>query len=151
MLPPLLRETDGVAAVEFALVSPFFVFAFLAMVDAGLVLNEKLAVDQIMRSGAHIAMTDPGTQAVYDSIAATAASEYTVVAAPQEATVDQISLAVTRFFACPESPDVSVAAGTTCAGSQPTSAFYRAVATKPYDEILLRYFEVNSVIQVQVR
>lgn len=144
-------RTDGVAAIEFSLIVPFLVFALLAMVDTGLIITEKLAVDQILRSGAQIAMTDPGTQAVYDRIAATAGSDYGVVPSPQAATVDQISLSVTRYFACPEAPDVEVAASTTCAGSNPTAAFYRAAATKPYDEILLRNVDVTSAIQVQVR
>ncbi|MEN3791612.1 TadE family protein [Fulvimarina sp. MAC3] len=147
----LRSRMDGVAAVEFSLVLPFLVFALLAMIDTGLMITEKLAVDQILRSGAQIAMTDPGPQAVYDRIGATAGTDYGVVPSPQAATVDQISLSVTRYFACLEAPNVDVAAGTTCEGSNPTAAFYRAVAVKPFDAIILKNIDVNSVIQVQVR
>ncbi|MDY8110122.1 TadE/TadG family type IV pilus assembly protein [Fulvimarina sp. 2208YS6-2-32] len=139
------------AAVEFALIVPFFAFAFLAMVDTGLMISEKIAVDQLLRSGMQIAMTDPGTNQVYDAIVATGTSDYEIVAAPANADERQLSVDVTRFYACKEAPSVAVPAGTTCDDAHPTSAYYRVLATKPYDEIILPDLVLTAVLQVQVR
>ena len=147
---------SGVAAVEFALFLPILIFSFLATVDIGLALYERMALDHVLRAGSESAMADPvgGELTVLDVLEVTAAeslpaTEGLVFDPPPD-----------RYYACPESPDASVPATTTCADSNHTSIFYLLSAKKPYDGLFLPLrigsfellgFELSATTKVQVR
>ncbi|MEX6509118.1 TadE/TadG family type IV pilus assembly protein [Jiella sp. M17.18] len=145
------RSCEGVAAIEFALIVPVLCFALLAMTDIGFAIGERMGMDQALRTGAEIALADPGTGPVFDAVEASAAPQFTVVAAPQTPGADGFSLDVERFYACPETPDTAVAATTTCAGSTPTAAFYELSATKDYSGLTLPSFAIGARLKVQIR
>jgi Flp pilus assembly protein TadG len=55
----LLSEDDGVAVVEFALVSSLLALMTLAIVSLGVAANEKMRLDSAARAGAQYGMVNP--------------------------------------------------------------------------------------------
>jgi len=53
------RAADGQAAVEFALVLPLVVFSMLAIIQVGLLVRDRVAVEHAAREGARAASLDP--------------------------------------------------------------------------------------------
>jgi len=148
-----VRCNSGVSAVEFTLFLPILIFSFLATVDIGLALYERMTIDHVLRAGSESAMADQGNASVDSVLAATAAASL-------PATKGLVLSPSNRYFACAESPDASVSSTATCAGGKPTGIFYRLSATKPYDGVFLpitigRFkllrFELSSATMVQVR
>lgn len=148
-----VRCNSGVSAVEFALFLPILIFSFLATVDIGLALYERMTIDHVLRAGSESAMADQGNASVDSVLAATAAASL-------PATKGLVLSPSNRFFACAESPDASVSSTATCAGGKPTGIFYRLSATKPYDGVFLPItighfkllrFDLSSATTVQVR
>ena len=56
-LSRLFGAESGMAAAEFALMLPIFGFGLLSMLDVGLAINERMKLDQAVRSGAQLVMT----------------------------------------------------------------------------------------------
>ena len=52
------RDTDGIAAVEFALTAPIFGLLFLGIVTLGISIKEHGDAQEAIRAGAHAAMSD---------------------------------------------------------------------------------------------
>ena len=151
-----VRCDSGASAVEFALLLPILIFSFLATVDLGLALYERMTIDHVLRAGSASAMEDPlgGEASVLAVLEATKAASLPttegLVFLPQP----------DRYYACPEAPDAEVAQTTICADDNPTSIFYRLSATKPYDGLFLPInigpyellsFQLSSTAKVQVR
>lgn len=151
------RCHSGVSAVEFALVLPIVIFSFLATVDIGLALYERMALDHVLRAGSASAMADQ------DKILAGSVLNVleTTKAESLPATEGLVFVPPpVRYYACPEAPDVSVPATTTCADDNPTSIFYRLSAKKSYNGLFLPLnigsfellgFELSATTKVQVR
>lgn len=145
-----LRQSErGVSAIEFALVAPVFAIALVLMVDVGLALYERMAIDHVLRSGAQAAMADPG-----------AADVLKIMQSTESANVDPGRAAVTldppaRFCACPENagvdPGSAPACTAVCTSSAPPYVYYRMSASATYDGLLLPEIPLSSSVQVQVR
>ncbi|HDZ73900.1 MAG TPA: pilus assembly protein [Aurantimonas coralicida] len=145
----LLAGRDGVSAVEFALFAPILFFALIATADLGLALNERMAIDHVLRAGAQTAMADPGEQRVIDVMTATATPNFPPPTDP--AVAPDLVMSVSRYYACPEAPDVAVPASTSCAGSAPTYSFYQIGGTKTYSGWIIPDLNLRPQIQVQIR
>lgn len=142
-----LRDTSGVAVVEFALLGPTLLFMLLAAIDLGGVMAQREAMDHVLRSGAQLAMTDSGSTAVLAAMQSVASPDFTLATG----TPKSIALAATRFCACPNTPGTATTCETICTGNLPTNAYYRMTATKTYHGILFPLFTLTPVLQVQIR
>jgi pilus assembly protein CpaE len=156
------RGESGAAAVEFALFAPTLVFALLTAVDCGSALQQRLTMDQLLRSGAQVAMTDPGEQTVTSALQSTASKNFS--AAPGDLATgtpswkltynvnsDPLSLSVSRYCTCPDNLNATVACSTTCPGTTPTYIYYHLGASKRFSGIVMPAFSLSSRAEVQVR
>jgi Flp pilus assembly protein TadG len=141
-----LRDTSGVAAMEFALLAPTLLMMLLAAIDLSGVLSVREAVDHVLRSGAQSAMADAGSDVVLSVMQAAASEDFT-----QGTGAGQITLGAQKFCACPNSPASGTSCGTICTGNLPTLTFYRMTAALRFDGILFPRFDLAPVLQVQVR
>ena len=149
------RDDRGAAVVELALIAPVLALMFILAVDLGLAVNEKMAVDHVMRVGAETAMADPGESKVQDVLEQTAGENFSVVMDSSSSSSysmgsDGIAVGVTRFCACPTARSVAVACTSTCTGKTPL-AFYRLDSRKEYSGIFLSSIEMDAVLQVEVK
>ena len=150
----LQRAEDGVSAIEFALFAPILVFLVLATVDLGRALTERISMGHVIRSGAQVAMRDPGAEEVQTVLETTADRNFAVASSDADNTFvmgEPISLSVERFCACPDAVDTAVACSTICPGETPTFIYYRMSAEKDFSGILARNIPLGSSAQVQVR
>ena len=145
-LAALLRDTAGVSAVEFSLLTPVIVVGTLMTTDAGMAVYEKMMITQALRSGAHsaIAAKDEGT--VLTILTTTASDNFTVVeGTPAD---DELGVSVTSYCVCPEDMAVQVACTSTCTGGGAPNQFYRISATKEFDGVMLPDFTLSGTIDV---
>lgn len=141
------HDISGVAVIEFALIAPTLLTMLLASIDLGNVLKEREAMDHVLRSGAQLAMADPGAPAVLAAMQAAASPDFTALAGARKS----VALDASRFCACPGFPATATACSTICTGSLPTNIYYRMTATKTYQGILFPRFDLAPVLQVEVR
>lgn len=142
-----LHDASGVAVIEFALIGPTLLFMLLAAIDLGNVLSERGAMAHVLRSGAQMAMGDLGSDAVLTAMQGAASERFTLTAG----TKSSVTLAASRFCACPDTPATSTACGTVCTGSRPTNIYYRMTAAKTYNGIVFPLFTLSPALQVQIR
>jgi pilus assembly protein CpaE len=151
----VLAEESGASAVEFALFAPVLCLALLTTIDLGTALSQRMSLGHVLRSGAQVAMEDPGTAKVERVLESTAKRNFqTESADPTDNTFvigDTIELAATRFCTCPEAPETVVACSTTCNGTLPTFIFYKLEGSKTFAGVLLRNLSLGTSTQVQVR
>lgn len=147
----VMRNDDGVSAIEFALFAPMLVFALLAMVDVGLAVAERMTIGHILRAGAQGATEHIGEAAVDRMLRSTARDMMPVTASGIAGNDTTLSLDVDMFYSCPATPAVAVAPATTCAGNQPTQVFYALSASKTYTGLILPSFPLSRSLLVQVR
>jgi len=132
------RAIDGIAATEFAIFVPVFAFGLLTMVDVGLAISERMALDQALRAGAELAMAN---------VDDTDTLENTVRAA-HDADPNSYSVAVNQFCGC----DGAAGSCTTlCANGEPPSIYIDFSASRTMETFLLPSFDVASTLRVQVR
>ena len=162
---------DGAAAVEFAIIAPVLVLSGITAVDLGVALYQRMTIDHVLRSGAQLAMVDPGEQAVQDALQATGTKNFgpnEVAPAGSTATSDttihtgpsKLRLTAQRYCACPEAVGTAVACSTVCTGTVPTYIYYRLQRTKGFKGMLLgptfqsasgKEITLSSTMEVQVR
>lgn len=147
----ILRNDDGVSAVEFALLAPMLVFALLAMVDLGFAISERMTIGHILRAGAQEATKHNGTAAIDHVLRMTATDEMPLTAVGTDGDDTSLSLKVRMLCTCQTAPEVEVACSTTCAASQPTQIFYALSGSKTYSGLILPEFSQAKSLQVQVR
>ncbi|MFD1913040.1 TadE/TadG family type IV pilus assembly protein [Halodurantibacterium flavum] len=129
-----LSCTSGASAIEFALVAPVLMGLMLVMVDLGMAVGEKMAIDQLLRAGAQLAMADPGTGPVLTALASMNED------APGR------SFAVT--LRCPCSTGTCT---TSCAPGALHNA-YRLEVSSTYDSLMTGFsLPLSSVLEVRVR
>jgi Flp pilus assembly protein TadG len=155
LMRKLARDERGAAVVELALIAPVLALMLLLAVDVGLAVNEKMAVDHVMRVGAETAMADPGASKVQDVLEQTAGENFSVVMDSSSSSSysmgsDGIAVGVSRFCACPNARSVAVACTSTCTGKTPL-AFYRLDSRKEYSGIFLSSIKMKAALQVQVK
>jgi len=140
------RDERGLAAIEFALVGPIVVFGLLAMVDIGLAVRDRMALDHIVRVGAQNATQNPGTEFVLAILHAASVGSLT-----RSSSVEALSVGVVQECACPEAPASAVACSTTCAGQAPTFIYYALHADTVATGLLLPGMAITSRARVQIR
>lgn len=151
MVRNVMHNSDGVSAVEFALLAPMLIFSTLAMVDLGLAISERMTIGHILRSGAQSATENVGTTRISQVMRTTAAKNMTVVAAGSAGTDTAIALSAVRICACASQPSVAVACSTTCTPNAPTQVYYVLSGSKTYDGLILPRFTQSKSLEVQVR
>jgi pilus assembly protein CpaE len=143
------QAEDGVSAVEFALIAPVFAIALVAMVDVGLALYERMAIDHVLRSGAQAAMSDPDPDHVLKVMQSTISGSF--ADNPSGISLDMPK----RYCACPENPAVDPDSApdctVTCADSALPYVYYRMAASKTYRGIFIPGIPLASTVQVQIR
>lgn len=148
----LVRDRDGVAAVEFAVAAPMLIFGLIIMTDLGLAIQERMNLDQAVRSGAEFVMGDVSSEDDIEKLMVAAATgsysdEPNDVENSNRPTVEAV-----KVCECPENPGVSVACGTTlCSNDLPASVYYHLTAKKSYDAIILPDIALSTQISIQTR
>jgi pilus assembly protein CpaE len=146
------RHEGGVSATEFAFFAPILVFGLLTATDLGMAAFQKIAVDQVLRSGAQVAMIDPGVDKVRNALTSTAIQNFSLDSSTPETGKQLISVNAERYCTCPGNSAVRVVCSTICSGAVPaTFAYYSLTASKAFKGILLPQMTLSSHIQVQVR
>lgn len=150
-----LASQDGASAVEFALFAPVLCLALLTTVDLGTALSQRMSLGHVLRSGAQVAMEDPGVPKVENVLESTAQRNFQTASDDPSALTfvigDTIELSAERSCACPEEPDTAVICSTTCEGTTPTFIYYDLDASKNFSGILLKNLPLGTSTQVQVR
>ena len=150
-LPPGHRSESGTAATEFALVSPVLVLACLGMVDIGMALGERMAIDDSLRAAAEGAMLDAGEAKVTDLLNASASNNFSI-ASDGQVNSQSLVTSVDRFCACPESANTEVSCtATICAGGKTPYHYYLLSAEKKSSSIFLPNFGLQASLLVQVK
>ena len=147
----VLHKTDGVSAVEFALLAPMLIFSVLATVDLGLAISERMTIGHILRAGAQTATQNAGITQISLVMRTTAAKNMTLVAAGSAGTDKAVALGVRQMCACAAQPAVAVACSTTCSPSAPTQVYYILTGSKTYAGLILPRFTQSKTLEVQVR
>lgn len=147
----LLRNQDGVSALEFALFAPFLIFTIMASADVGMAVSERMTIGHILRSGAQVATSSTSVATVDQILRTTAVKNMQVAAAGVSGDDLQLSLNVDRRCTCPSQPAVSVECSATCENNDPTQVFYLMSAEKTYSGLILPRFSQARTIQVQLR
>ena len=96
----LKTRRHGLAAVEFAVVSPFFILIILGMIEIGRGINVKHVLLNSARAGCRVAITDGATEqdvatSVAANMVATGITAYNVTVTPNPLTTAAESDAVT--------------------------------------------------------
>lgn len=144
---------SGAASVEFAILAPILCFLLLGAVDLGTAVSQRISMGHLMRSGAQVAMEDPGVADVKAVLKSTASRNFTVADdLPNTIEVgNPMDLAVSRVCACPDQPDVAESCSKVCAGEVPTVIYYKMSAAKKFSGVLMRDLPLQADAQVQVR
>lgn len=141
------KDEQGIAAIEFAALAPVLVTMVIASMDLSGALAERMALGHAMRSGAQVAIADPGTAPVLAAMKG-AAPDFTTGTTADAGT---LALNVSRVCACPDTPTTYVACTTVCTNSQATFISYRLTGEKVYDAILVPDMTFADVLEVQIR
>ena len=144
---------SGASSVEFAILAPVLCFLLLGAVDLGSAISQRMSMGQVMRSGAQVAMEDPGEDKVQSVLVSTASRNFTVEGEDGNtiSAGDPMALNVSRVCACPEAPEVAAVCSTVCPGPSPTLIFYKMSAAKVFSGVLVRRLPLEARAQVQVR
>ena len=145
LLRRLARDRRGASAIEFSVIAPIIAAGLLSTVDLGRAINERISLDNLLRVGTRIAMTDPGAGVVRAAIG--------VADDSQSHSNDRsaLSLDVLRYCACPDDSASALPCSTTCAGSAPTAIFYRLTSTATFDGMLLPPISIGADSRVRIR
>jgi pilus assembly protein CpaE len=141
----LWRDRTGASAVEIGLVAPMLVVGLLSMVDIGRAVNERIALENVLRAGARVAISDPGAEAVRNAIG--------VVESGQRAATARGALTfdAQRYCACTDDTATARDCDVTCAGALPTAIFYRLTSSTTYDGMLLPSMRLGAETRVRIR
>lgn len=63
-------QRDGVAATEFALITPFIIFILLGMFDVGLYINAQMKLENAARAAAEYVSLSSDIEAIQDNVIA---------------------------------------------------------------------------------
>jgi len=149
--PATARGEDGFSAIEFAIIAPFLVIGLLSMADIGLAVFQRMTMDHVLRAGVQSAMADQGPDKVRRTLEASATEHFTLGGGSPVAGKPPITLSVSRYCVCPETPTTQTACSTICPSKKPTLAFYSLGATGLYSGSFMPDIALNPVVEVQVR
>lgn len=142
-------DESGASAVEFALIAPLIFFSLLAMVDVGFAINDRMYVDQLLRSGGQPAMRDQGEATVEKTLEEATCKDGEIY--PDCADIAKMTFAVDRYCVCPDDPGVKESFVCTAGCTTQPQKFYKISATKSYEGIFLPQFNFAPSKIVEVR
>ncbi|MDA9427150.1 hypothetical protein XH97_34290 [Bradyrhizobium sp. CCBAU 53380] len=129
-----VRDTRGIAAIEFAIMVPLLSLMVVSVTDIGLAVYRKMQVEDAAQAGAQYAIAH-GFDASAMSSAVTSATNSTAITA---------SPAPIQFCGCPTSRGVStVSCGTVCTGGAQAGTYTTVSAQATY-YTLINYQIVSS-------
>ncbi|MDP1590607.1 MAG: pilus assembly protein [Prosthecobacter sp.] len=138
LLRRLARDQDGVAAVEFALLTPFLILLAVCTIDLGMGFHRKMQVQSAADAGAAAAAITGFDEQVI-SRAITSATPLAVAADP----------APRKFCGCPDDAGISeVACTIICTGPAPAGTYVSASAHSTYTPIF-PYPLIGSLITLR--
>ncbi|MFZ3581689.1 TadE/TadG family type IV pilus assembly protein [Loktanella sp. DJP18] len=136
-------SSSGTAGLEFAIIAPVLILAVLSTADIGLAIHESFEVDQALRNGAEVALSDPGESRVA-----------AILSAVDDTRGEQLSTTweVNRYYACSETPNTKLEVDSrNCSGKRPTAIFYEIKGVRAYRGFLLPARNLTRLASVQVR
>ena len=122
-----LKNTRGVAAVEFALLVPILLALFMGLASYGLAMFEKMELTSAARAGAQVALIDTSD---------IAAIQEAVVAATNNSDITTADVTVTESCQCSDGTPPSGGCGTSCGDGGTNRYFYTITATEDYTLLL---------------
>ena len=121
-----VRDTKGVAAVEFGIMIPLFGLMLVSATDIGLSVYRKMQVESAAQTGAQYAMLRGFDSSSISGAVTSASNAAGITATP----------APTKFCGCATTSSVStVACGTTCAGGAMAGTYATVSAQASYTTI----------------
>lgn len=150
-----LRQDDGTAAIEFALIAPVILLLFVAMVNLGFRFLEESRINQVARETAEASMFTQDMNVLRQTMAnAIADLGPSISGVPYTGTV-------TRLCACPGSadiPDCSITQAATCPSTGGPWSIVIEVTTNmnyrpliPLTPIFSTEEALQSTLRIQVR
>ncbi len=144
-------DEGGLAAVEFALLTPLLAFGFLAMVDVALAINSRMEMDSALRAAAESALADPGEETVSKVFdASKPVYEEQESGSSQGGTSTEFTVVVNRYCSCPSST-AEASCHSPCSDKQIPYLYYNLTGTSTYTGIFLEDLQLQRTIKVQLR
>ena len=121
------HSEEGLSGIEFAMIAPVLILAFIATADFGLAIYAKMEVENAAQAGTQYASVHGYTSDTVSSAVISATSLSGLTASP----------APTEFCGCPSTSGVSTATcGTYCANGAYAGTYVSASATNTYSTIV---------------
>ncbi len=146
------RQEEGVSAIEFAILTPFLVAAILALGLISVLIDHRIKMDQVLRAGAAIAISDPGAAAVAQRMREVALSKgYSSINTTPGTVPGVLHMQSVRSCFCPEAPNGNLGCNAICFNQRPVvvryilEAGYRDPLTYRFNDIMRR-IRLNFVI-----
>ena len=122
-----LRETKGVAALEFALIGPFLCIFILGVVDLGFGFQAQMAVTQAAQAGSYAGLLNGFNTATIQSAVANSTGVDGITASPT----------ATQSCGCPSGTAVTATpCGSTCSNGQTAGTYITVNAQYQYSTML---------------
>ena len=134
------RNTDGVVAIEFAMIAPIIIFAIMAMADVGLASYDRMKLTAGVRSAAQYVMMlgeDP-----------IIAKEIVIRSSGLGQKITGVE--VNQYCACSGSEGMATECTAVCADGNMTNVYTRITAVA-YSKQLLKTWNLKSDVEVRKR
>lgn len=135
------RAASGVAAAEFAIISPVFALAMLGMVDIGMAVNERMEMDRVLRAGVQEAMTGANDVAKIETAVQNANFSSRVNESPPMLSVHRTCFCSTVANSC----------NALCNDGAAPSVYFDLAAVQNMQTFLLPAMTIRTDMRVQVR
>ena len=142
-----IRDTDGVSAIELALIAPFVLAMLLLMTDLGFAIHQRMAMNYILRLGGEAAM-----MGAYDEEIAETLNQAVI----DHATTRMEDLDIkppARVCRCSGADDIEVSCTQPCPNDGAMDIYVELSAEMPYRSILMGdtlNITLRSELQVQI-
>ncbi|MCC1482896.1 TadE/TadG family type IV pilus assembly protein [Roseibaca sp. Y0-43] len=121
----------GVSAVELALIAPFVLTALLFMMDLGVAIHQRMAINYILRLGGEAAMRGAGPEQLVETLDQAVLDHAT-------ARMDTLQIAPPRWICrCSGADDVIVPCSQNCASGRPPNSYVELSAEMPYRSLVM--------------
>lgn len=131
----IVRDTGGVAAIEFGLMIPLFSLMAVSVTDIGLAVYRKMQVENAAQAGAQYAIAR-GFDATGITNAVTSATNSTAIT---------VSPSPVQFCGCPTSTGIStVSCGTVCIGGAQAGTYATVSAQATYYTLINYQFVADT-------
>lgn len=122
-LRPAVRDTRGVAAIEFGIMIPLLSLMVVSVTDIGLAVYRKMQVENAAQAGAQYAIARGFDTAGITNAVTSATNSTAITALPEPV----------QFCGCPTSAGVSpVSCGTVCVGGAQAGTYAKVSAQATY-------------------